>query len=124
MSAVTDADGTVRDLSTEQLCAAVGVADRTYRRARTSLLDAGQLVLVSGAGGRGNTNVWTVPDPRSANGAEAQCVRRRVVPPTGARPITAVVERPDALLTGVDPASTAPQRAVTIGHFRERTVRS
>jgi hypothetical protein len=52
MAAVADADGAVRDLSTEQLCAAAGIADRTYRRARMSLLDSGQLVLVSGVGGR------------------------------------------------------------------------
>jgi len=52
MAAVSDADGVVRDLSTEQLCAAAGVADRTYRRARRRLLDSGELVLVSGIGGR------------------------------------------------------------------------
>jgi len=62
MAGVSDADGVVRDLSTEQLCAAAGVADRTYRRARCGLLDSGELVLVSGIGGRGNTNVWTVSD--------------------------------------------------------------
>ena len=122
MAAVADADGVVRDFSTEQLCAAAGVADRTYRRARRSLLESGQLVLVSGAGGRGNTNVWTVPDPRSAEAAGARIVRRRVAPPNRARPIVAVVGRPDAVLAvlaGVDPASTAPLNG---GH--DRTVDS
>ena len=33
---------TVCDLSTEQLCAAAGIADRTYRRARTALLESGR----------------------------------------------------------------------------------
>ena len=53
-------DGVVRGLSSEELCAAAGVADRTYRRARRELLESGELALVSGAGGRGNTNVWQV----------------------------------------------------------------
>ena len=66
MAALADERGEVCDLSTEQLCAAAGIADRTYRRARTALLASGRLELVSGAGGRGNTNVWTVRDPREA----------------------------------------------------------
>ena len=41
MAAVADEDGAVRDLSTEQLCVAAGIADRTYRRARTALLASG-----------------------------------------------------------------------------------
>ena len=71
MAAVADERGEVRDLSTEQLCAAAGIADRTYRRARTALLASGRLELVSGAGGRGNTNVWTVRDPRERGDARA-----------------------------------------------------
>ena len=79
----------VRDFATEQLRAAAGVADRTYRRARKDLLSTGELVLVNGVGGRGNRNVWTVRTPsmrwhrgrarnapgRSAGGREA--TRRR-----------------------------------------------
>jgi DnaA N-terminal domain len=118
MAAVADADGAVRDLSTEQLCAAGGVADRTYRRARMSLLESGDLVLVSGAGGRGNTNVWTVPDPRSTDGTEARRAPRRVAPPTGARPLVAAVERPDAVASAVEPASTATTEG---GHDRTLT---
>ena len=52
-----------------QLCAAAGIADRTYRRARTALLASGRLELVSGVGGRGNTNVWIVRDPRERGDA-------------------------------------------------------
>jgi hypothetical protein len=70
MAALADDDGAVRDLSTEQLCAAAGVTDRTYRRARQALLRSGELVLKSGAGGRGNTNVWSVADPRHVGGAK------------------------------------------------------
>jgi len=89
MAALADADGTVRDLSTEQLCAAAGVTDRTYRRARQALLASGELVLRSGTGGRGNTNVWTVRDPRQREGAAPRFVARRVPPPAGARPLVA-----------------------------------
>jgi hypothetical protein len=78
MAAVADDEGAVRDLSTEQLCAAAGVADRTYRRARTSLLASGQLELVSGVGGRGNTNVWTVRDPRVTGEVLPRPAPRRV----------------------------------------------
>ena len=63
MAAVADEHGEVRELSTEELCAAAGIADRTYRRARAALLASGQLELISGTGGRGNTNVWSVRDP-------------------------------------------------------------
>jgi hypothetical protein len=36
MAALADDAGAVCDLSTEQLCAAAGIADRTYRRARAA----------------------------------------------------------------------------------------
>ena len=42
MAALADERGDVCDLSTEQLCAAAGIADRTYRRARTALLESGR----------------------------------------------------------------------------------
>ena len=60
MAALADPDGVVRGVSSEELRAVAGVADRTYRRARGELLESGELVLVSGVGGRGNTNVWQV----------------------------------------------------------------
>jgi hypothetical protein len=89
MAAVADDEGAVRDLSTEQLCAAAGVADRTYRRARTALLTSGRLELVGGVGGRGNTNVWTVRDPRVTGEVPYRPTPRRVAPPAGARPLVA-----------------------------------
>jgi hypothetical protein len=57
LAALADPEGLVRGVSSEELCAAAGVADRTYRRARRELLESGELALVSGVGGRGNTNV-------------------------------------------------------------------
>ena len=96
MAALADEYGNVCDLSTEQLCSAAGMADRTYRRARTALLESGRLDLVSGAGGRGNTNVWTVRDPHDGGDALAARTRRRVAPPAGARPLVASTSSPHA----------------------------
>ena len=61
--ALADEQRLVEGVSTERLCAAAGVADRTYRRARAALLGSGELVLRSGTGGRGNTNCWESRDP-------------------------------------------------------------
>jgi hypothetical protein len=94
MAAVADEHGEVRELSTEELCAAAGIADRTYRRARAALLASGQLELISGTGGRGNTNVWSVRDPREIGDARTTRAPRRVAPPAGARPLVASAASP------------------------------
>ncbi len=64
MAALANEDRVVEDLTTEQLCSAAGLADRSYRRARQALLGAGELVLLSGVGGRGNANRWEISDLR------------------------------------------------------------
>jgi len=110
MAAVSDEDGTVRDVATEQLCAVAGVADRTYRRARMSLLESGELVLVSGVDGRGNTNVWRIADPRLLAGAGAYRVPRRVAPPAGARPLLAAAGTSRADTSRVDVTSTHDEK--------------
>ncbi len=69
-----------------------------------------ELELVSGAGGRGNTNVWTVRDPRAAGDASAARVPRRVAPPTGARPLVASATSPVAATLAEEPASTAAEK--------------
>jgi hypothetical protein len=105
MAALADGEGFVEDLSTEQLCAAAGVADRTYRRARQTLLGSGELNLLSGVGGRGNTNHWQVMDPRQVAGeARRPSSGRRVAPPAGARPLVVPLAepRPEAAPTNVD----------------------
>ena len=91
MAALANEDRVVEDLTTEQLCSAAGLADRTYRRARHALLMSGELVLLSGVGGRGNTNRWEIPDPRLLAGEASRPVGRRVTPPAGARPLVAPV---------------------------------
>jgi hypothetical protein len=93
MAAVADECCDIRDLSTERLCAAAGIADRTYRRARAALLASGQLELLSGAGGRGNMNVWKVLDPREVGAARAARIPRRVPPPVRAQPLVAPAGR-------------------------------
>jgi hypothetical protein len=72
LAAIADESGTVQDLATADLCAAAGITDKTYRQARRTLVSSGQIGLVSsGVGGRGNTNVWVVPDPRLREGCGA-----------------------------------------------------
>jgi hypothetical protein len=108
MAALADADGVVRGVSNDELCAATGLEDRTYRRARPELLKSGELVLLSGARGRGNTNVWQVrPLAETAAPSRPVSSRRRVVPPAGARPLLASVASTD----GADGVGEAPPRA-------------
>ncbi len=106
MAALADEEGAVRDLSTEQLCVAAGIADRTYRRARTALLASGSVELVNGVGGRGNTNVWMVRNPRELGDAVPSRVPRRVAPPAGARPLVASAGSPGAAAQVQEPATT------------------
>jgi hypothetical protein len=94
MAAMADDQGVVEGVTTERLCAAAGVADRTYRRARATLLASGEVVLRNGSGGRGNTNRWEIPDPRTHRGAPQPAGGRRVPPPAGARPLMATVAAP------------------------------
>jgi hypothetical protein len=109
MAVLADEDGAVRDFTTEQICAAAGIAAKSYQRAKTQLLASGALVLVNGVGGRGNMNVWTVADPRVRAGGTVPHVPRRVVPPAGARPLVSVAGSPAA--SGVSDAGSAADRA-------------
>ena len=101
MAALADEDGAVRDFTTEQICAAAGIAAKSYQRAKTQLLASGALVLVNGVGGRGNMNEWTVPDPRVRAGGISPRASRRAVPPAGARPLMGVAG-PSAASAGGD----------------------
>ncbi|HET9125580.1 MAG TPA: hypothetical protein VFN65_11905, partial [Solirubrobacteraceae bacterium] len=60
LAALASVDGVVDDVSTEELCKASGLSDRTYRRARAELLASGEIVLDHAGGGRGCQNVWRV----------------------------------------------------------------
>jgi DnaA N-terminal domain len=115
MAAVADEEGSVCDLSTEQLRDAAGIADRTYRRARTALLAAGSVELVNGVGGRGNTNVWIVRDPRQMGDAVFSSVPRRVAPRAGARPLIASAVSSAAAAQRDEPGAVAVEKS---GHDR------
>ena len=124
MAALADEQGVVEGVTTERLCAAACVTDRTYRRARAALLSSSELVLRGGTGGRGNTNCWEIADP-IARAAEAEPVnRRRVPPPAGQRPVVASVPALAAL--AVEQAVSAGVEADRSGSGakggRERTV--
>ena len=106
------------DLSTEELREAAGIADRTYRRARTALLASGSVELVNGVGGRGNTNVWTVRDPREIGDAVSSRVPRRVAPPAGARPLIASARSPAGAASVQESATEADGKG---GHDRTLT---
>jgi hypothetical protein len=94
LAALADEHGLVEGITTGQLCAAAGVADRTYRRARAKLLASGDVLLRHGSGGRGNTNCWEIPNPRTHTGATPPARARRLPPPAGARPLMATVAVP------------------------------
>jgi hypothetical protein len=94
MAALAGSDGIVAGLTTEQLCRAAGVADRTYRRARQALIASGELTLLCGVGGRGNANRWEIAVPRDrARGARRDTLARRVAPAAGARPLVEAAKR-------------------------------
>ena len=93
MAALADEHGVVEGFTTEELCVAAGITERTYGRVRGPLLAAGELVLRTATGGRGNTNCWEIPNPRTLTAGAGQ-VRRRVTPPAGARPLIASVPQP------------------------------
>jgi hypothetical protein len=96
MAALADEDGVLEELTTEELCRAAGIAEKTYREARKALLRSGELVLLSGGGGRGRANRWQLRDPRVlADGPIASPGRERVAPPQGARPLLTATTTPD-----------------------------
>jgi hypothetical protein len=94
MGTVADPAGAVTELSADEIQAAAGMADSTYRRARAALLDSGELVLAVAGGGRARTNRWTIPDPRSINPEPVAAARPRPAPGPGTRPLIATARSP------------------------------
>jgi hypothetical protein len=108
-AALADEQRVVEGVTTRQLCAAAGLSDTTYRRARTCLLASGELAVLSGNGGRGKANCWEIADQRACAGDAAPVSRRRFVPPAGQRPLladvsSAALERCGSELEEVDSA--------------------
>jgi hypothetical protein len=93
LAAVADETFTVSGLTTDELCAAAGLADSTYRRARATLVLSDELALPAAGGGRANTNQWLIRDPRSINPEPVPAAERRSAPPRSARPLMAAARR-------------------------------
>lgn len=102
LAALADADGVVDGLTTERLCAAAGISDRTYRRVGEGLISSDEVAVDISCGGRGRLNRWVVVDPRARGLGSAVAVGpRRVAPPAGARPLVATAPRNRPALSGV-----------------------
>ena len=91
LAALADESGVVDELSTDELCRAAGLANSTYRRARTALLACGEVELVDDGGGRGRMNRWRVV--AAAGGLSTAPVRRPAAASAGTRPATAPLPR-------------------------------
>ena len=102
--------GAVCDLSTEQLCAAAGIdrpdlPPRASGVARYGTARARRAAL----GGRGNTNVWSVRDPRASGEGLPHRAPRRVSPPAGARPLVAAASS-DRGAAALEPSTTSGEK--------------
>ncbi|MDQ6729476.1 MAG: hypothetical protein M3022_04030 [Actinomycetota bacterium] len=122
LAAIADGDGAVRAFTTEQICAAAGIAAKSYQRARTELLGSGEVVLVNGVGAPGNTNAWVVADPRARKDAEAQRARGGSLRQRAPGRSWAWPARPPAPEPLKRAARGTAERAVRIRRFRRRTV--
>jgi hypothetical protein len=119
LAALADDAGAVDDLATEELCRAAGLADSTYRRARSALLASGEVELVEDGGGRGRLNRWQVRTADAGDAAPARAPRGRRPPAPGARPLLAPVRDDAPVRERVaevdDAAGTAENRPVLTG---------
>jgi hypothetical protein len=111
LAAVSSDERIVEGVTTEEASRAAGLGDRSYRRARQSLLASGELVVLTDAGGRGVTNRWQITDPRLLAGelGARPMPGKRVPPPLGATPLIAAVHVPGRR---VQPPIEQPEAAV------------
>jgi hypothetical protein len=77
LAALANEDGSVEGLSSEEICEASGLSDRTYRRARSELLEGAEVALEVAGGGRSRRNRWHVRDPRTAAGTSIRAAEPR-----------------------------------------------
>ena len=124
MAAIAGEDGMVQDVSTEQLCAAAGMTDRTYRRARQALLASGELVLeTSGVGGAAietsgasQTRACATAPRRCARAAGAAAVGLEATRRNGSADANArALGGPDATKGGQDRTVSAEKCPVRTG---------
>ena len=107
MAAIADADGLIDGVCTEELRAAAGLADSSYRRARAALLASGEVVLAKNGGGRGNTNRWQVLQPRELGLQPTRAAVRRTAPAPRARPLVAPLSSTDTARAASDASHAA-----------------
>jgi hypothetical protein len=91
LAALANRDGVVEGLSTEEICEAGGLSDRTYRRARGELLASNALALAQAGGGRARRNLWCVIDPCVVRSSSSLSARSRVLPGPRQMPLLAAV---------------------------------
>jgi hypothetical protein len=111
LAALADESGVVDGLSTDDLCRTAGLANSTYRRARTALLATGQVELVTDGGGRGRMNRWRVVVAATGLTTPSVTPRRRRAPPPRQPPLlsTARPELPSAAASHVPVAAVSAQ---------------
>ena len=112
LAALADESGVVDELSTNELCRAAGLANSTYRRARSTLLAWGEVELVEDGGGRGRMNRWRVIT--AAGGQSTAPVRRprRRAPVPGQPPLlSAVRSEPMAAVASQPRVAPSPASA-------------
>jgi len=112
LAAVANEQLEVSGLATDEIRAAAGMADSTYRRARAALLAGGELVLVTAGGGRARTNRWVLRDPGETGAKPALARRTRPEPSRTARPLIATVKEPSAVRARDDTAAHAGRNVV------------
>jgi hypothetical protein len=112
LAALADESGVVDELSTDDLCRAAGLANSTYRRARTALLASGELDLVEDGGGRGRMNRWRVLAAASWLTTSPARPRRRRAPPLGQPPLLSPARsEPPTAASSQPPDGAAPAGA-------------
>jgi DnaA N-terminal domain len=97
LAALADDSGLVHDLSTDELCRAAGLANSTYRRARTALLASGDVELVDDGGGCGHMNRWRVLTATGGLTTPSVRPRRRQAPPPRQPPLLSTVRSEPAV---------------------------
>jgi hypothetical protein len=111
LAAIADDSGVVDEVSTDELCRAAGLANSTYRRARTALLACGEVEIVEDGGGRGRLNRWRVLATGSGLTTSSGRPRRRRAPPPGQPPLLSTVRGESTFAI-----SSGPPVAVVSGH--------
>jgi hypothetical protein len=110
LAAVADEQREVAGVGTDEIRAAAGMADSTYRRARAALLASGELVLDLAGGGRAKTNRWRLRDPQETGLPPTLARRTRRAPRGIDRPLMAAAKEPPATSGSEETATEATRR--------------